>query len=381
MKVLQVCSYFLSSDLYEKLYSVLEKEELENLVYIPHHEKSTVDKNIKDLSKENLILSKCYTSFDRIFFHIKEKKMFRDMCQKVDVSNIDLCHAHSLFANGYLAYKVKKAYNIPYIVAVRNTDVNVFFKYFFWLRKIGIRILQNADKVIFISPAYKTKVISEYIPFELQEKISNKSLVIPNGVDNFWLTNCGESKNIDVSKKTINLVFVGSIDKNKNVETTLKACDILVKKGYSVKFGIIGDVEEKQILNHALKRDYVIYYGRQSKEQIIEIFKSYDIFVMPSFYETFGLVYVEAMSQGLPVIYTKGQGFDGWFPEGTVGYAVIANSETDIVEKIILILEKYKEISKNCCNRVNKFDWEELATEYFCLYQDIHKLPNGKRKQ
>ena len=46
---------------------------------------------------------------------------------------------------------------------------------------------------------------------------------------------------------------------------------------------------------------------------------------MPSRYETFGLVYGEAMSQGLPIIYSKGQGVDGYFKEGTVGYGVVSD--------------------------------------------------------
>ena len=55
---------------------------------------------------------------------------------------------------------------------------------------------------------------------------------------------------------------------------------------------------------------------------------------MPSFPETFGLVYVEAMSQGLPIIYTKGQGIDGYFEDGKVGYPVNTKDSNDIVKKL-----------------------------------------------
>lgn len=51
------------------------------------------------------------------------------------------------------------------------------------------------------------------------------------------------------------------------------------------------------------------------KKQLREAFSISDIFVMPSKPETFGLVYVEALSQGLPILYAKGEGFDGYFDE------------------------------------------------------------------
>ena len=69
-------------------------------------------------------------------------------------------------------------------------------------------------------------------------------------------------------------------------------------------------------------------------ENFIKYFIESDIFVMPSRYETFGLVYVEALSQGLPVIYTRGQGFDGQIPDGEVGYSVKCNDVNEIAEKL-----------------------------------------------
>ena len=67
---------------------------------------------------------------------------------------------------------------------------------------------------------------------------------------------------------------------------------------------------------------------------------------MPSFHETFGLVYIEAMSQGLPIIYTKGEGIDGYFKEATVGYSVNPKDVKNIVKKIEMIIHNYNKISK-----------------------------------
>jgi glycosyltransferase involved in cell wall biosynthesis len=58
------------------------------------------------------------------------------------------------------------------------------------------------------------------------------------------------------------------------------------------------------------------------KEKLLNNYRNSDIFIMPSYNETFGLVYIEAMSQGLPIIYTQNEGVDGYFKEGSVGYSV-----------------------------------------------------------
>ena len=92
---------------------------------------------------------------------------------------------------------------------------------------------------------------------------------------------------------------------------------------------------------------------------------------MPSITETFGLVYPEAMSQGLPVIYTRGQGFDGQFKEGEVGYSVDAMNIEDIASKVIAIRGDFAEMSKRCINSINKFDWNRITNCYEKIYRSV----------
>ena len=92
---------------------------------------------------------------------------------------------------------------------------------------------------------------------------------------------------------------------------------------------------------------------------------------MPSKHETFGLVYAEAISQGLPIIYTREQGFDGQFKEGEVAYSVQYDSAEEIAEKIELIIKDYETVSKTCIERVNRFDWNKIADKYLKIYYDI----------
>ena len=75
------------------------------------------------------------------------------------------------------------------------------------------------------------------------------------------------------------------------------------------------------------------------------------------------------MSQGLPVIYTRGQGFDGVFPDGEIGCAVKADDVEEIVMAVEQILARYEEISKRCIAACNIFDWKKIALQLDTFYQ------------
>ena len=102
--------------------------------------------------------------------------------------------------------------------------------------------------------------------------------------------------------------------------------------------------------------------------------------MMPSHTETFGLVYAEAMSQGLPVIYTKGQGFDGQFPEGLVGYHVDDQSAEDVADGILKVINEYGEISTRCIDNVEKFRWMTICKTYQSVYGKVCGAHNEDKK-
>lgn len=318
-----------------------------------------------------LIQAKCFNKLDRLVFHYKYKKVYNKLLQDINVTEYDLLHAHSLFANGYITYKIFQEYHIPYIVAVRNTDINTFFKYFIYLRKLGVKILENASKVILISQAYQDKLL-KYIPEDKRENIQNKCTVIPNGIDSYFLENSKTPKKWD--NKNLNLVFTGRIDKNKNLITTIKCCQKILKNKYNVKLTVIGPISCKKYKKILKKYDFINYVGPKNKEEIIDIYKDMDIFIMPSKHETFGLVYVEAMTQGLPVIYTKNEGFDQFYKDGEVGYPIKYNDYKEMAEKIDLILQNYEKISQNCIKNSQFFNWGDVALKYIKIYRETLKI-------
>lgn len=316
-----------------------------------------------------LIQARCFNKIDKLLFYYKYNKVYRKFKEEINTHEYDVLHAHSLFANGYIAYKAFKEYNIPYVVAVRNTDINVFFKYFYHLRKLGIQILDNASRIIFISESYKEKLLYKYIPQKKRRFIEEKCVILPNGIDEYFFEKKGKIKPINESK--LNLVYTGRIDENKNLITTIKCCDKILKNKYDIRLTVIGDIASKRYKEIINRYDFITYLGPKNKEEIVEIYKNMDIFVMPSKHETFGLTYVEAMAQGLPVIYTRNEGFDKFFEEGLVGYPIKYNDYHEMAEKINLIASNYEAIRKNCLENCTKFNWRDIALKYMQLYKTI----------
>jgi len=248
--------------------------------------------------------------------------------------------------------------------------VNTFFKYMVHLRSMGIKILERSSSIIFLSPSYRNFLIQKYVPKRIRETVFAKSMIIPNGIDGFWLRNKNYSKKMP-NNKTLKLLYVGTISKRKNLITTVKTAQLLREIGYDAILTVVGEIIDRAIFNQIKDLPYVNYINPMPKENLIKIYRENDIFIMPSITETFGLVYAEAMSQGLPIIYTKGQGFDGQFEDGVVGYSVNCYDAQDIANKVISILDKYEECSRNCIELCNKFDWDKIATTYTKVYKDI----------
>ena len=145
MKILHINSYFSKRTFYKNLYDKQISNGLDIDVFVPVS--SSYKKSQNDLGAYTLVSSN-YKEFDRVVFYLKHKKIYSDI-KKYKMNEYSLIHAHSLFSNGYIAMRIKQDYGIPYIVAVRNTDVNTF-KYMIHLRSLGIKILRKAERIVFI---------------------------------------------------------------------------------------------------------------------------------------------------------------------------------------------------------------------------------------
>lgn len=369
MRVLHINRNYISSPLHQTMIEHLNNFVLENIVFAPAEK----DEVMRISPDRNVIVSRCFSKRDRYIFDLKQLKIIRSVQKSIEVGSCDIMHAYTLFTDGNCAMKLSQKYNVPFVVAIRNTDVNDFFGKLFYLRKRGIKIMEQASAIFFLSRSYQDEVILKYVPAKLKDVILRKSVLIPNGIDDFWIENAvsrfDESHMTRINQKRLNLIYAGRIDKNKNIPTVIKACELLHDKGWIVKLTIVGRVEDQEEFNIIRKSPYVEYFPACNKEQLIRFYRENDIFVMPSFTETFGLVYAEAMSQGLPVVYTKGQGFDGQFAEGEVGYSVEAADPTSVRCVIEKIASNYKILSERCPCTVEHFKWDMICRQYLNIYQ------------
>ncbi len=375
MNVLHINSNYLTSKLHENLLDKIESEDLHNTVFMPI--KFETQDDFLYESKHEVHSPVTFNNRDKYFFTYKQNKIYKKLLETLEVNDFDVVHAHTLFTDGNNALRLYKEYGIPYVVTVRGfTDIESFFKIRINLRKKGREILQEASKVIFLSALNREQLLNQYIPSEaLKNEIMNKSIILPNGIDDFWFENEGPVKTLK-PKQELSFIQVGKIYKRKNILGSIAGIKIYDEENNkNSQLTVVGGVEDEDYAKSVQSETEltVNMVSQTDREELIQIYRENDIFIMPSFQETFGLVYPEAMSQGLPVIYSKGQGFDNQFPDGEVGYAVEADNPQDIAQKIELILNDYENISKRALEKYKKFNWDILSKHYVDIYKNLLK--------
>jgi len=322
--------------------------------------------------KYKTIISPILNKKDSFFFKNRITKTHKDIKSKISLNDVDIIHAHYMFTDGALALKIYEESQIPYIVAIRNTDLNLYYKYFPHLRKIGEKILFNAKKIIVISPSYKNKLLQFYSP--IKDILNSKIELLPNGINEFWLREKILPKKNKI-EKTIKFLFVGEITKNRNLKKTIDLLNNL-SDYHDVKFTIIGEKLDgfKELKEIIKKYNWIeLIQPIYDKSKLKKYYRDHDVFIMLSKKETFGLVYIESLSQGTPIIYTKGEGIDGYFDDLQVGFNFDFNNCGFLTfkKKIELIFKDYNQISNNCINESKSFNWNELSKRYIKIYNNL----------
>ncbi len=371
--VMHICNGFSSNSLFKDFFVELHQLGLKQTVVAPI-------RSITQFQRNNLELSNCKVLYpfiirsvwDRVFFRRKLRKTVQYVTSNVDLSSLDFCHAHTLFSDGGVAYELNKKHGIPYIVAIRNVDVNYFLRYAIFLRKYGLEILDHALKVVFISNAYPS-YLKSYYPNWFKNNRS-KIAFISNGVNDFWIKNLNRKKALEL--QDFKLVYIGDFNSNKNIESIIFAVKRLRSMGLDISLKAIGlgrSNEQKHyvsFLQSKAKEDYICLAPAMTKEHLLREMQVADAFIMVSHTETFGLAYVEALSQGLPVIYTKGQGIDDTFPDGFVGKAASSDDIDEICEGILYVKKNYDILVENISqiSFEQKFAWSGIAKSYYDIY-------------
>lgn len=377
MRILHLCNDYAGSKVHCQLFTKFDDLNIKQTVYCPVREKKLLGINRFDSSNTDFVYSYCIKSWYKYVYHYKAHVLYRDLNKHIDIKEFDLINATTMFSDGGLAYKAFKDYGIPYTVTVRNGDINDFIGIMRHTYSTGRKIALNASKIFFISPG--TKVLFEQTSFAkpILDRIKLKMVVQPNGIDEYWLNNITDQRHTGHD-----ILYIGDFSSNKNV---VRVGEAVARLRESSKFNdarliIVGgevhgggrnnDGKTQKMINE--NPEYIKALGKiYDKNKLRDIMAQSAIFAMPSIHETFGLVYIEALSQNLPVVYTKHQGIDGIF-DGTVGVRVNPLSANEIYNAIVDILEKPEQYNNKNIN-FDEFNWKNIANRYVYHFNSVIK--------
>lgn len=198
--------------------------------------------------------------------------------------------------------------------------------------------LKQFPKIMVVSEKVKN-LISKYC--NDKKKIS----VIGNGVEiNFPKINKLDYKGfLPQTNKDFQIISVGNLVHTKGFDLLIQAVTNLSRSGCNVELSIIGDGTEREILHNIIVKNKmnnkIRLLGKIDHDVLMNLYSYYDAFVLPSWSETFGIVYLEAMLSKIPVIGVRGEGIDGIIIDGRNGFLVERNNIIELENKIKLVKE------------------------------------------
>jgi glycosyltransferase involved in cell wall biosynthesis len=279
----------------------------------------------------------------------------------------DLLHVQCIYLAGYVAEYFKDRFNIPFIITEHST---VFASRQLSTKETGdaLRIYKKASKVIVVSRPFQ-KLLSQIVGLDI-----NKIDVIPNFIDCDYF-----SPNIDLSGSVNDKDIIFTVchhEKKKCLDRLIDAFKLVLIDNPTWKLYIGGNGRETNSLKKRVKdlnlSNYVVFTGFLSKEKVRFYMKKSKIFVLPSDIETFGIVLIEAMSMGLPVVSTRSGGPEDIINEQN-GVLVNRTSE-ELATGIKHVITNYDSFNK-CVIRnhaLNNFSGERIGSIYNNLYDQTY---------
>ena len=289
----------------------------------------------------------------------------------------DLIHAHVALPNGYAGMKIAQKYKKPLIVNIHGQDFqHTIFK--------NSKCKKNIEKTIIFSE--KTIVVSKKLK-KIGEKYlqinSNKIIVIPNGI-NIGDIYTEQSKISQEHHGRKIILSVSHLVKTKGIDLNLKAIAKLKQKYPDIIYLIIGEGKEKKslekLVNELNLQNIVKFIGEVSHHKVMKHMAACDIFSLPSWNEGFGVVYLEAMAQGKPVIGCKGEGIEDVVENGKTGLLAKPKDVDSLVVELDFLLShpsEAQDIGKRARDLVlRNYTWEKNAEKTIEIYKEILENEN-----
>ena len=388
MTILYLTEDYLHSKVHNNLlmHMIEQDENIKIYVFTPVRERTGVTLENSYRHHERLIEVKAPIDIPiklyRMDFWAKIRCKVRLIEKYIPMKEIDAIHAATLFTEGSTARALQKKYGTPYFVSMRGSDSDFYAQKMFHLWYRSYDVIKNANALAYVTPTIKRKMMERWQYRGVLAKLESGS-IINNGIDQIWTDNlCVEPKPLN---KEINVLYIGRFDSNKNVMRLIEAVKALLEK-YPIRITLVGGdgEEQQQVEQEVTSHDFISYLGKiYDKQELMKVVRASDIFAMVSHGETFGLVYAECMTQGLPLLYTLGTGFDNMYPQGHVGYGVESHSMESIADGLNSIITHYDELRQHVSEiDFKRFCWAEIAKAYIYIYATIksqRKLLNSLR--
>jgi len=224
----------------------------------------------------------------------------------------DIIHAHNYLAAIWALF-VGKAIGVPVIITEHgfHKEGDDYKKYMLeplrnYFKYISAKIVFNfADMLIFVSRASRDHISQKF-------NVTTANRVVPNVLNRKFMDVMlwkNENKNKKNKKK---ILFIGGLYPRKGVEYLLEAIKIVAQERTDFIVEIIGygpyGQQYETLASKLGLRNFVSFLGRVSDEEKIEALKNCDFLVLPSLFENFGIVLIEAMACGKPVVTTSSGG-------------------------------------------------------------------------
>ena len=249
------------------------------------------------------------------------------------------------------------------------------------LRPLLQRVFNRLDGRIFVSEPVR-EYVSRYFP--------GASMIIPNGID------CARFDSPDIkpieqfNDGRPNILFVGRLEKRKGFRHLIRAFPHIKKAVPNARLIVVGAFSDKDKAPfvryaRALKLRGVHFVGYVSPEEMARYHRTATIFCAPNTgFESFGIVLLEAMAAGLPIVASDIAGFRTVVANDCEGVLVPPGDEQALAESIVALLKDPHRRAQMCeCGKrkAAQYDWKIIAQRVLAFYDDlIAAQPRAKAK-
>ncbi len=296
---------------------------------------------------------------------------------------LDIIHVQSPFTMGRVGLHYGRKYRIP-VVFTYHTMYDQYVHYVRIARELA-KDMAIKYSVNFCNQCHHVVVPSNEVLSILKEnEVKTPVSIIPTGVpldrfatgDREWLR-----RNYGIPAQNHILLFVGRLTKEKNLEFLIRAFQQVKRKigNCSLVITAQGPLENElkelvQGLDLFLGKD-VVFTGALPFDTLVDVYYSADLFVFSSVTETQGLVLIEAMASGLPVVAVKAGGVQDMVDHGKNGILTSLDIEefSDAIYELLRDRNRYQLYRLNACQKAKSLSSVKMALKLEKLYETLYE--------